>query len=243
MIATPAGYSVFRAGHQPCQRSHHLERPHGVLPRRLWGIAVGREHRHRHATGAAVAGLGRSHVLARGRRTAIRRDARRRVERNLRPALHFRSGGAQHALGALPRQLRAHAELHHRGLRRAVCRERAILRLRRGTRAAEQGAARVWSARQRDDTDEFCRRHRHRDRWGDELFPAAARLPATLFRSNLVLRWEWLPGSTAFLVWQQSRFGQVTDGELVRPQDLWNSVRADGDNFFVMKVSYWIGRR
>ncbi|MEP7383741.1 MAG: DUF5916 domain-containing protein [Gemmatimonadota bacterium] len=63
------------------------------------------------------------------------------------------------------------------------------------------------------------------------------------FRSNLVLRWEWLPGSTAFFVWQQSRFGQVLDGELVRPQDLWNSVRADGDNFVVMKVSYWIGRR
>ena len=63
------------------------------------------------------------------------------------------------------------------------------------------------------------------------------------FRSNLVLRWEWLPGSTAFLVWQQSRFGQVTDGAPVRPQDLWNSVRADGDNFLVMKVSYWIGRR
>lgn len=63
------------------------------------------------------------------------------------------------------------------------------------------------------------------------------------FRSNLVLRWEWLPGSTAYLVWQQSRFGQVMDGELVRPQDLWNSVRADGDNFLVMKISYWIGRR
>ena len=63
------------------------------------------------------------------------------------------------------------------------------------------------------------------------------------FRSNLVLRWEWLPGSTAFFVWQQSRFGQVLDGELVRPQDLWNSVRADGDNFVVVKVSYWVGKR
>ena len=63
------------------------------------------------------------------------------------------------------------------------------------------------------------------------------------FRSNLVLRWEWLPGSTAFFVWQQSRFGQLLDGPLVRPQDLWNSVRAEGDNFVVVKVSYWIGRR
>jgi hypothetical protein len=63
------------------------------------------------------------------------------------------------------------------------------------------------------------------------------------FRSNLVLRWEWLPGSTAFFVWQQSRFGQVLDGALVRPQDLWDSVRADGDNFVVVKVSYWLGRK
>jgi len=61
------------------------------------------------------------------------------------------------------------------------------------------------------------------------------------FRSNLVLRWEWLPGSTAFFVWQQSRFGQVLDGELVRPRDLFDSVRADGDNFLVVKVSYWLG--
>ena len=29
------------------------------------------------------------------------------------------------------------------------------------------------------------------------------------FRSNLVLRWEWLPGSTAFLIWQQSRQDQT----------------------------------
>lgn len=63
------------------------------------------------------------------------------------------------------------------------------------------------------------------------------------FRSNLVLRWEWLPGSTAFFVWQQSRFGQVLDGELVRPRDLWDSVRSDGDNFLVVKVSYWLGGR
>jgi hypothetical protein len=61
------------------------------------------------------------------------------------------------------------------------------------------------------------------------------------FRSNLVLRWEWLPGSTAFFVWQQSRFGQVPHAELVRPRDLWDSVRADGDNFLVVKVSYWVG--
>ena len=27
-------------------------------------------------------------------------------------------------------------------------------------------------------------------------------------RSNIVLRWEWQPGSTLYLVWQQSRFSR-----------------------------------
>ncbi len=61
------------------------------------------------------------------------------------------------------------------------------------------------------------------------------------FRSNLVLRWEWLPGSTAYLVWQQSRQDLGPAGTLIRPRDLWDSMNADGDNFLVAKVSYWIG--
>jgi hypothetical protein len=61
------------------------------------------------------------------------------------------------------------------------------------------------------------------------------------FRSNLVLRWEWLPGSTAFLIWQQSRQDQTAAGQLVGPGDVWNSTQAAGDNIFVLKVSYWLG--
>ena len=61
------------------------------------------------------------------------------------------------------------------------------------------------------------------------------------FRSNLVLRWEWRPGSTAFLVWQQNRQDLGASGALIKPRDLWDATRAAGDNFFVVKVSYWIG--
>ncbi len=60
------------------------------------------------------------------------------------------------------------------------------------------------------------------------------------FRSNLVLRWEWRPGSTLFLVWQQNRFTADTRGVLVGPADLWDSFRAAGDNFLALKVSYWL---
>jgi uncharacterized protein DUF5916/cellulose/xylan binding protein with CBM9 domain len=61
------------------------------------------------------------------------------------------------------------------------------------------------------------------------------------FRSNLVLRWEWLPGSTAFVIWQQSRQDQTAAGRLISPGDVWRSTQAAGDNFFVVKVSYWLG--
>jgi hypothetical protein len=61
------------------------------------------------------------------------------------------------------------------------------------------------------------------------------------FRSNVVLRWEWLPGSTAFLIWQQSRFSEDPAGRLVAPRGLLDATNARGDNFLVMKASFWIG--
>jgi hypothetical protein len=60
------------------------------------------------------------------------------------------------------------------------------------------------------------------------------------FRSNLVVRWEWRPGSTAFLVWQQSLASETPDGRLVRPSGLWQAFSGRGDNFLVAKVSYWL---
>ncbi|MCI0433696.1 MAG: carbohydrate binding family 9 domain-containing protein [Gemmatimonadetes bacterium] len=61
------------------------------------------------------------------------------------------------------------------------------------------------------------------------------------FRSNLVLRWEWLPGSTAFLIWQQNRFAAAAMTRSVGPGDLWDAVRSDGDNILVAKISWWLG--
>ena len=61
------------------------------------------------------------------------------------------------------------------------------------------------------------------------------------FRSTTVLRWEWRPGSTLFLVWQQDRSGLKEIGDRAGPGDLFRSVTASGDNFFAVKVSYWLG--
>jgi len=60
------------------------------------------------------------------------------------------------------------------------------------------------------------------------------------FRSNVVLRWEFRPGSTLFLVWQQNREGEDDPGRLVRGKSLWESLQAKGEDFIAIKISYWI---
>ena len=59
-------------------------------------------------------------------------------------------------------------------------------------------------------------------------------------RSNLVLRWEWTPGSTLFLVWQQNRFENGLPTGNVGPGGLFDAFGAPGDHFLALKVSYWI---
>ncbi|HVZ41484.1 MAG TPA: DUF5916 domain-containing protein [Candidatus Kapabacteria bacterium] len=60
------------------------------------------------------------------------------------------------------------------------------------------------------------------------------------FRSNFVLRWEWRPGSTFYLVWQQDRAMTDTTGERVGLGDLFKPVTAGGSNFITLKLSYWL---
>ena len=60
------------------------------------------------------------------------------------------------------------------------------------------------------------------------------------FHSNVVLRWEWRPGSTLYVVWAQNRDGSRGTTRGVGFGDLVNSFRATGDNFLAVKVSYWI---
>ncbi len=57
---------------------------------------------------------------------------------------------------------------------------------------------------------------------------------------NLLLRWEFRPGSTLFLVWTHQRTSQgVEDFQLDRDLSLlW---RAPGVNAVAAKVSFWIG--
>jgi Domain of unknown function (DUF5916) len=60
------------------------------------------------------------------------------------------------------------------------------------------------------------------------------------FRSNVVLRWEWRPGSTLFVVWQQSLSNTAVIGDHVDIRDMFRSVTAPGPNLFVVKTTFWI---
>ncbi|MDA1092666.1 MAG: DUF5916 domain-containing protein [Acidobacteria bacterium] len=59
------------------------------------------------------------------------------------------------------------------------------------------------------------------------------------FRSTVVLRWEWRPGSTLFVVWQQNRESRDSQGAHVGFGDLFESLTASGDNIFAVKTTVW----
>ena len=59
------------------------------------------------------------------------------------------------------------------------------------------------------------------------------------FRSNLVLRWEYTPGSTLFLVWQQQRSRPGATGEFSAGQDLNDLFDTYPSNIFLLKFNYW----
>jgi len=77
------------------------------------------------------------------------------------------------------------------------------------------------------------------------------------YRSNVVLRWEWRPGSALFLIWQQNRESDCaagydtglcynTDkapGAGLGAGDLLASRGVPGDNVVVIKATYWLSVR
>jgi hypothetical protein len=58
-------------------------------------------------------------------------------------------------------------------------------------------------------------------------------------RGNAVLRWEYLPGSTLFFVWTQSREDNADPGSMKFERDFSNLMDANADNIFMIKVTYW----
>jgi hypothetical protein len=61
-------------------------------------------------------------------------------------------------------------------------------------------------------------------------------------RGTAVLRWEWRPGSTLFLVWQQSRSGYDENGNFHFGNNLSDMFAREPENVFLFKVNYWLSR-
>ena len=60
-------------------------------------------------------------------------------------------------------------------------------------------------------------------------------------RGNAVVRWEFRPGSTLFLVWTQSREDNAPVGDFQMGRDLRGLAGAKPTNIFLAKMSYWLG--
>lgn len=60
-------------------------------------------------------------------------------------------------------------------------------------------------------------------------------------RGTAVLRWEYRPGSTLYVAWQQSRYDNAAGvGDFDFERDRQALFRARPDNVFVIKASYWL---
>ncbi|HLZ44124.1 MAG TPA: DUF5916 domain-containing protein [Gemmatimonadales bacterium] len=68
--------------------------------------------------------------------------------------------------------------------------------------------------------------------------------PSFTFRSlrgNAVLRWEYHPGSTLFVVWTRSGSSSLTRGNIDFGTDAGALFQGPSSNVFLVKVNYWLG--
>jgi hypothetical protein len=82
-------------------------------------------------------------------------------------------------------------------------------------------------------------------RFQDRFRPTAVSVDPDLnfkqFRSNAVLRWEYRPGSTLFLVWNAGLREVRRDGSFALLRDADRLFGAAGTNVLLVKLSYWFG--
>jgi hypothetical protein len=57
--------------------------------------------------------------------------------------------------------------------------------------------------------------------------------------SNIILRWEYMPGSTLYLVWTQAREFTGDDDDFDLSRDWRNLRHTTGHNTFLVKLNYW----
>lgn len=59
-------------------------------------------------------------------------------------------------------------------------------------------------------------------------------------KSNVVLRWEWKPGSTLYVVWQQDHERRDVTAARAGIEDLFGAFAIPGRTVLAIKSSFWI---
>ncbi len=61
------------------------------------------------------------------------------------------------------------------------------------------------------------------------------------FRSNMVFRWEFKPGSVLYLVWSMDKTGFADPIDISMGRSLKQLSKVNADNIFLIKLNYWFG--
>ena len=198
-----------------------------------------RDHAGQHAAGKCVLSLGDRILRAQRRRPAIRghRASRRFAAIHPGPA---RSG---HTRPHVPSQRVRLARFHDSVLRQPVRLER---RLRDVQACATTPRASEYADRFHAFSDSEIafvpQANAYRVTEGSDSYAFGnPNFDFRQFRSNLVARWEYKPGSSLYVVWSQDRTDQEVFGRSLTSS--LDALRlAPATNVFLVKMSYWFGR-
>jgi hypothetical protein len=78
------------------------------------------------------------------------------------------------------------------------------------------------------------------DRWAPFPYTGNPDFNFKSFRTTNVVRWEYRPGSTLFVVWQQGREGSETHGDFRFGRDVGDIFGLPATNVFLIKMAYWL---
>jgi hypothetical protein len=84
------------------------------------------------------------------------------------------------------------------------------------------------------------RAERYDDRYAPYAYAENADFNVLSFRTTNVLRWEYRPGSTLFVVWQQGREGTGTLGRFAFGRDYSSLFDTPASNTLLIKFAYWM---
>ena len=80
----------------------------------------------------------------------------------------------------------------------------------------------------------------YEDRYRPYAYGESADFNIRSFRTTNVLRWEYRPGSSLFLVWQQGKQDDQNYGDFRFGRDFSGVFSAPSRNVFLIKFSYWL---